>query len=718
MFLPLFLLSFISVTSSSNLNGDIYDISNRNLKSESKFSTDYSDISKNYKYFDVYSHPITSRYGDVYWTMMDDVQLPENIVNEFNNKTMAIVGYEMDQVFKGADDVSLPITWAYNHHYIAYILGGDSKLINYAVLRDSDHGYYNHGAKKTWTVYEGVKVDNIPNTQMFSEGNGGESRVSFHGYPSNMAQLIRSPKTFKLQPMQIDTRNRDPKYINDPVFHAGIMPKSSAAPVNASYSGLLECPCTTRINKTIIHDYNTITQNYCENCINNATVCLEQSLNFNNNLSRTSNVKIINTNTLPHGCSFIKDENGYITNIFLNSFNSNITCGENALVREGFTTFSQENINMTVNIDLTKNISEQLHITLTGPANVWYGVAFNAITMNDLPYSIIVDGYGLLYEYKLGNHFLGTLLKPSLKVVSSTVKDNYRTVVLSRMIYPGENYYDFKKSTIPILGAVGNNRNISYHKFRSGQNFYLGSVNSTTCVCDGGVVEGLINGIHFSKRCAPEPVGDLLHQKNPSCFIETYQGGLSCCHHKNILLDKDQVQPEHNMTYQLKFRFWYQDYENHKSLIRLYFQTEAYSGEYDIPKCQENDECIHVITARWQAKDMVSNNDRFLKNDTLRLAYAGPHCHAPTCISMELINEDTGETLCKVDGTFGKGNISKKFDEKDYIKINPCLWGYEDGLLEPPILYYNTNLSSIKRANNTNAHYGEMASWQMRGYLE
>ena len=55
---------------------------------------------------------------------------------------------------------------------------------------------------------------------------------------------------FRIQPMQIDTRNRDPKYINDTVFRSSILPKSSAAPFNASYSGLLECPCTTRINKT------------------------------------------------------------------------------------------------------------------------------------------------------------------------------------------------------------------------------------------------------------------------------------------------------------------------------------------------------------------------------------------------------------------------------------------------------------------------------------
>merc|ERR1740138_585871 len=49
----------------------------------------------------------------------------------------------------------------------------------------------------------------IPTGQMFSEGNGGESRKSFHGYPDGFAQLIESPTTWHITPMQIDTRNRD-----------------------------------------------------------------------------------------------------------------------------------------------------------------------------------------------------------------------------------------------------------------------------------------------------------------------------------------------------------------------------------------------------------------------------------------------------------------------------------------------------------------------------
>ena len=53
-----------------------------------------------------------------------------------------------------------------------------------------------------------------------------------------------------------------------------------------------------------------------------------------------------------------------------------------------------------------------------------------------------------------------------------------------------------------------------------------------------------------------------------------------------------------------------------------------------------------------------------------------------------------------------------------YIAIPPCLWGTEsEGLLPPVYLPYDANLLSIKRNNNTWAHYGDMAMWQMRGVL-
>ena len=51
---------------------------------------------------------------------------------------------------------------------------------------------------------------------------------------------------------------------------------------------------------------------------------------------------------------------------------------------------------------------------------------------------------------------------------------------------------------------------------------------------------------------------------------------------------------------------------------------------------------------------------------------------------MELYNSDTGNLICRVVGDMGKGT-DKPYDEEGYIKLNPCLFGEDEGLLEPQI---------------------------------
>jgi len=206
----------------------------------------------------------------------------------------------------------------------------------------------------------------------------------------------------------------------------------------------------------------------------------------------------------------------------------------------------------------------------------------------------------------------------------------------------------------------------------------------------------------------------------------------------------------------MKFRFWFQEYvpsgsaktpqgttkpttASHYDLPRIYFTTEANAGEYDIPpafstpedpqipgyngypvgkltpgttctgNCPGGDdcECIHTITYN----HTVSN---------MRLIYAGGHCHAPSCVGIWLYRNDPGhemELLCHQQPVYGKGDIENdKYDEADYVTLPPCLWGGDGGLQPSLLLPPNTELVSIKRNKNTHVgHYGEMASWQMRG---
>ena len=50
--------------------------------------------------------------------------------------------------------------------------------------------------------------------------------------------------------------------------------------------------------------------------------------------------------------------------------------------------------------------------------------------------------------------------------------------------------------------------------------------------------------------------------------------------------------------------------------------------------------------------------------DGIHLVYAGGHCHAPSCFSMELYNADTGMLLCRTIPVYNK------YDEVRYFKIS------------------------------------------------
>ena len=200
---------------SGNMNGE-YIVSSGAGKSAPHFNSDYA--SKGHEYFDVWSPELATRYAEVWWHDMGKQALPKEIVARFANKTIAITGYEMDMVMVqptgqpgAAQDVSVPINWAYNHHYEAWITGRYSALEKneHPDLSDTSH----HGGPPKLVVTETPDATEalgaIPASAWFSEGNGGESRKSFHGYPDGYAQLIGSPESWHLTPMQIDTRNRE-----------------------------------------------------------------------------------------------------------------------------------------------------------------------------------------------------------------------------------------------------------------------------------------------------------------------------------------------------------------------------------------------------------------------------------------------------------------------------------------------------------------------------
>ena len=228
--------------------------------------------------FDAYHGPITSTYGEVWWTTATDA-LPEEVVRRFDGKAIAIVGVEMDQVRKRGDrdedgtvlkaDVPVPINVAYNHHHNTMIIGkatrmeavepGDRRaaaagppVVAALGLPAGSNPYrmsLSNGS--LWVPVEhSPSGSGLPTAAMFDDGNGGEYRKSFHAYAPPFAQIVESPVEISGLAMQIDTWHRERMNLTGSPFVPGPVPRASLAPTtgpDAIYSGLLECPITTRV---------------------------------------------------------------------------------------------------------------------------------------------------------------------------------------------------------------------------------------------------------------------------------------------------------------------------------------------------------------------------------------------------------------------------------------------------------------------------------------
>merc|ERR1719326_2317611 len=102
-------------------------------------------------------------------------------------------------------------------------------------------------------------VNGLPTSMQYGSANGGEFQKSYHGLAPPFAQIVESPTQVHVYPMQIDTWNREKMNLTGGAFVPGPYPKNARAPVSgpdAIYSGLLECPLTTRIRKHTTASWN------------------------------------------------------------------------------------------------------------------------------------------------------------------------------------------------------------------------------------------------------------------------------------------------------------------------------------------------------------------------------------------------------------------------------------------------------------------------------
>ena len=165
-------------------------------------------------------------------------------------------------------------------------------------------------------------------------------------------------------------------------------------------------------------------------------------------------------------------------------------------------------------------------------------------------WTIVVDGTGNVTERKLSDHYPGTLLTTSVTVVSNIVTSGVRTVVLTRALKGiSKDHFTFDPTQLSVqfINAVGATPNYSYHQEKEAATLQLWPKQSA-CVCSvpaavfgngSGMFKYIGGGVNEpantpvgetigmpAGRCAPQPREDLLAQRNPTCDIRTYVGGL------------------------------------------------------------------------------------------------------------------------------------------------------------------------------------------------
>jgi hypothetical protein len=136
---------------------------------------------------------------------------------------MAIVGWEIDQVRKGAgpngEDVSVPISASYNHHYVSHMAGAAARFKKIWLdgpddphvkeIMQHSHGVLQYDQPHYIVENMNKSFSGHPTSAIISSANGGEYRKTYHGFAPSHVIVIDSPTEWQLEPMQIDTWNRE-----------------------------------------------------------------------------------------------------------------------------------------------------------------------------------------------------------------------------------------------------------------------------------------------------------------------------------------------------------------------------------------------------------------------------------------------------------------------------------------------------------------------------
>jgi len=265
---------------------------------------------------------------------------------------MAITGYEIDQVThdgpqtgsttKGdilggfscypeceGTDTSVPSYHAYNHHYFSWLMGKDAEV--YERVDPI------HTPNPSWTgIRDRTNSHGFPTNIVFKENPGGEYRKSYHGYPSGYAQLIHSPTQWVVEPMQIDTHNRNFGINDQEGYIPWFLPKSQRNNMTDLHNGLsplIECPCTDRITRKTISTPTILTSGTCASAVTSLQACVSAI----EALAKVSSSSEVANMSQPSGCIMEPDltSAGSYKAIYNTAKSSQTCAGDSSFTWEG-----------------------------------------------------------------------------------------------------------------------------------------------------------------------------------------------------------------------------------------------------------------------------------------------------------------------------------------------------------------------------------------------
>eukprot|EP00928_Gymnodinium_smaydae_P032179 TRINITY_DN23375_c0_g2_i3.p1 TRINITY_DN23375_c0_g2~~TRINITY_DN23375_c0_g2_i3.p1 ORF type:complete len:515 (+),score=78.67 TRINITY_DN23375_c0_g2_i3:75-1547(+) len=189
--------------------------------------------------FTVFSAPVRLRYGEVYNTLQPSMALPKDVVDRYadGQRNMAVIGFDVDMVRVGADGSETKVTLDdhYLHHYALQLGSGSTMQMmldaaaedkSFARMLRGCHAMTRAGVHAFLIALdEKKKLDDGAPVAVFGSASGAEYRHNPQRFEAPFRRIIKRPEVWA------------------PLLHV-IRTKRSEEAEDASWSPLLECPCT------------------------------------------------------------------------------------------------------------------------------------------------------------------------------------------------------------------------------------------------------------------------------------------------------------------------------------------------------------------------------------------------------------------------------------------------------------------------------------------